>query len=45
MSDLPPPGRIVRVLMGGMNAAAVSAIARLGIPDSLYSRYWAGPTR
>jgi O-methyltransferase/methyltransferase family protein len=37
MSDLPPTTRIMQVLMGVMNSAAVSAIARLGVPDHLHS--------
>jgi O-methyltransferase domain/Dimerisation domain len=37
MSDLPPPAGVMQVLMGVMNSAAVSATARLGIPDHLHS--------
>jgi Dimerisation domain len=37
MNDLPPTARVMQVLMGVMNSAAVSAIARLGIPDHLHS--------
>jgi predicted transcriptional regulator len=37
MSDLPPTARVMQVLIGAMNSAAVSAIARLGIPDHLES--------
>jgi hypothetical protein len=37
MSDLPPTARVMQVLIGAMNSAAVSAIARLGIPDHLQS--------
>jgi hypothetical protein len=37
MSDLAPTARVMQVLIGAMNAAAVSAIARLGIPDHLQS--------
>ena len=35
--DLPPIARVMQILMGVMNSAAVSAIARLGIPDHLQS--------
>ena len=37
MSDLPPPARVMQVLLGVLNSAAVSATARLGIPDHLHS--------
>ena len=37
MTDLPPAARVMQVLIGAMNSAAVSAIARLGIPDHLQS--------
>ena len=37
MSDLPPAAHVMQVLMGVMNSAAVSATARLGIPDHLHS--------
>ncbi len=37
MSDLPPTARVMQVLIGAMNSAAVSAIARLGVPDHLQS--------
>ena len=37
MNDLPPTARVMQVLMGVMNSAAVLAIARLGIPDHLHS--------
>jgi len=37
MSDPPPTARVMQVLIGAMNSAAVSAIARLGIPDHLQS--------
>ena len=37
MSDLPPTARVMQILIGAMNSAAVSAVARLGIPDHLQS--------
>lgn len=37
MSDLPPPAGVLQVLLGVLNSAAVSATARLGIPDHLHS--------
>ena len=37
MSDPAPTAHVMQVLIGAMNSAAVSAIARLGIPDHLRS--------
>lgn len=37
MSELPPTAQVMQILMGTMTSAAVSAIARLGIPDHLQS--------
>ena len=38
MTDAPPPiARVMQILVGVMDSAAVSAIARLGIPDHLQS--------
>jgi hypothetical protein len=37
MSDLAPTAGVMQILIGAMNSAAVSAIARLGIPDHLQS--------
>jgi len=37
MSDLSPTARVMQILIGAMNSAAVPAIARLGIPDHLES--------
>jgi len=37
MTDLPPTARVMQVLIGVINSAAVSALARLGIPDRLQS--------
>lgn len=41
MNELPPTARLTNLMLGAMTTAAISAIARLGVPDQLES----GPKR